>query len=183
MCLGLSATIRAVLLLPIWDWQSTLGGGGQEWGTALHPLEEVGKVIPQDRQADVPGGVTRGAPQPQRNHQHGPPPPPDKIGNPPLGEPGGNGGPLSILLRTLERLLTRTVRLTCRAGCIEIRKENNCYLKQEGITFTILMTMFDGFGIISLTAIGACERQLFNKLRGTVVSCQIFIRSQSLIAR
>jgi hypothetical protein len=34
-----------------------------------------------------------------------------------------------------------------------------------------------------LTAIGACERQLFNKLCGTVVSCQIFIRSQSLIER
>ncbi len=36
--------------------------------------------------------------------------------------------------------------------------------------------------INSLTAIVARERQLFNKLRGTVVSCQIFIRSQSLIA-
>ena len=34
----------------------------------------------------------------------------------------------------------------------------------------------------SLTAIGACERQFFNKLCGTVESCQIFIRSQSLIA-
>ena len=34
----------------------------------------------------------------------------------------------------------------------------------------------------SLTAIGARERQLFNKLRGTVVSLQIFICSQSLIA-
>ena len=37
--------------------------------------------------------------------------------------------------------------------------------------------------INSLTAIGACERQLFNELCGTVVSCQIFIRSQSLIVR
>ena len=37
--------------------------------------------------------------------------------------------------------------------------------------------------INSLTAIDAHERQLFNELRGTVVSCQIFIRSQSLIAR
>ena len=36
--------------------------------------------------------------------------------------------------------------------------------------------------INSLTAIGACERQLFNNLHGTVVSCQIFIHSQSLIA-
>ncbi len=34
-----------------------------------------------------------------------------------------------------------------------------------------------------LTAIGAHERQRFNELRGTVVSCQIFIHSQSLIAR
>ena len=34
----------------------------------------------------------------------------------------------------------------------------------------------------SLTAIGAHEHQLFNKHRGTVVSRQIFIRSQSLIA-
>jgi hypothetical protein len=35
----------------------------------------------------------------------------------------------------------------------------------------------------SLTAIGAHERQRFNGLRGTVVSCRVFIRSQSLIAR
>ena len=35
----------------------------------------------------------------------------------------------------------------------------------------------------SLTAMGAHERPLFNKLCGTVVSCQIFIHSQSLIAR
>ena len=35
----------------------------------------------------------------------------------------------------------------------------------------------------SLTAIGAHERQGFNKLRGTVVSRRVFIRSQSLIAR
>ena len=35
----------------------------------------------------------------------------------------------------------------------------------------------------SLPAIGAHECQRFNELRGTVVSCQIFIRSQSLIAR
>ncbi len=35
----------------------------------------------------------------------------------------------------------------------------------------------------SLTAIDAHERQLLNKLCGTVVSCQIFIRSQSLIVR
>ncbi len=35
----------------------------------------------------------------------------------------------------------------------------------------------------SLTAMGAHERPLFNKLRGSVVSCGIFIRSQSLIAR
>ena len=39
------------------------------------------------------------------------------------------------------------------------------------------------FVINSLTAIGAHERQLFNELSGTVVSRQIFIRSQSLIAR
>jgi hypothetical protein len=37
--------------------------------------------------------------------------------------------------------------------------------------------------IKSLTAIGAHEHQRFNKLRGTVVSHRIFIRSQSLIAR
>ena len=35
----------------------------------------------------------------------------------------------------------------------------------------------------SLTAIDAHEHQHFNKLHGTVVSCQIFICSQSLIAR
>jgi hypothetical protein len=35
----------------------------------------------------------------------------------------------------------------------------------------------------SLTAIGGHDRQYFNELRSTVVSCQIFIRSQSLIAR
>jgi hypothetical protein len=35
----------------------------------------------------------------------------------------------------------------------------------------------------SLTAIDARERQLFNKLCGNVVSCQIFICAQSLIAR
>ncbi len=37
--------------------------------------------------------------------------------------------------------------------------------------------------INSLPAIGAYEHQRFNKLCGTVVSCQFFIRSQSLIAR
>jgi hypothetical protein len=35
----------------------------------------------------------------------------------------------------------------------------------------------------SLPAIDAHEHQGFNKLCGTVVSCRIFIRSQSLIAR
>jgi hypothetical protein len=35
----------------------------------------------------------------------------------------------------------------------------------------------------SLPAIDAHERQGFNELRGTVVSCRIFICSQSLIAR
>ena len=35
----------------------------------------------------------------------------------------------------------------------------------------------------SLTAIDARERQLFNELCGNVVSCQIFICAQSLIAR
>ncbi len=35
----------------------------------------------------------------------------------------------------------------------------------------------------SLSAIDAHERQRFNDLRGTVVSRQVFIRSQSLIAR
>ncbi len=39
------------------------------------------------------------------------------------------------------------------------------------------------FVINSLTAIGAHERQRFNKLRGNVVSRRVFIRSQSLIAR
>jgi hypothetical protein len=34
----------------------------------------------------------------------------------------------------------------------------------------------------SLTAMGAHEHLTFNELRSTVVSCQIFIRSQSLIA-
>ena len=38
-------------------------------------------------------------------------------------------------------------------------------------------------GVKLLTAIDAHERQCFNKLRGTVVSRRIFIRSQSLIAR
>ncbi len=38
-------------------------------------------------------------------------------------------------------------------------------------------------GLNSLTAIDAHEHQRFNKLRGTVVSCGIFIFSQSLIAR
>ena len=35
----------------------------------------------------------------------------------------------------------------------------------------------------SLTGMDAHERPLFIELRGTVVSCQIFIHSQSLIAR
>ncbi len=35
----------------------------------------------------------------------------------------------------------------------------------------------------SLTAIDSHDRQYFNELRSTVVSHQIFIRSQSLIAR
>ncbi len=35
----------------------------------------------------------------------------------------------------------------------------------------------------SLTAIDGHDRQYFNELRSTVVSRQIFIRSQSLIAR
>jgi hypothetical protein len=35
----------------------------------------------------------------------------------------------------------------------------------------------------SLTAIDGHDRQYFNKLRSTLVSCRIFIRSQSLIAR
>ncbi len=35
----------------------------------------------------------------------------------------------------------------------------------------------------SLTAIDGRDRQYFNELRSTVVSCRIFIRSQSLIAR
>ena len=34
----------------------------------------------------------------------------------------------------------------------------------------------------SLTAIGGHDCQLFNKLHSTVISCRIFIRSQSLIA-
>ncbi len=37
--------------------------------------------------------------------------------------------------------------------------------------------------INSLTAIDGHDRQYFNELRSTVVSRQIFIRSQSLIAR
>jgi hypothetical protein len=39
------------------------------------------------------------------------------------------------------------------------------------------------FTVNSLPAMGARERPLLNKLCSTVVSCQIFIRSQSLIAR
>ena len=35
----------------------------------------------------------------------------------------------------------------------------------------------------SLTAIDGHDRQYFNELRSTIVSCRIFIRSQSLIAR
>ena len=38
-------------------------------------------------------------------------------------------------------------------------------------------------GVNSLTAIDGHDRQYFNELRSTVVSCRIFIRSQSLIAR
>jgi hypothetical protein len=37
--------------------------------------------------------------------------------------------------------------------------------------------------INSLTAIDGHDRQYFNGLRSTVVSCRIFIRLQSLIAR
>jgi hypothetical protein len=40
-----------------------------------------------------------------------------------------------------------------------------------------------GAALNSLPAIDAHERQRFNELCGTVVSCRIFIRSQSLIAR
>ncbi len=35
----------------------------------------------------------------------------------------------------------------------------------------------------SLSAMNGCDRPLLNQLRSTVVSCRIFIRSQSLIAR
>ena len=41
----------------------------------------------------------------------------------------------------------------------------------------------DPCGLNSLTAIDGHDHQYFNELRSTVVSCRIFIRSQSLIAR
>ncbi len=44
-------------------------------------------------------------------------------------------------------------------------------------------SMVDQLVLNSLTAIDAHECQRFNELCGTVVSCQVFIRSQSLIAR
>ncbi len=67
------------------------------------------------------------------------------------------------------------------ASCFsKIKKQNSHFFgNQRGIA---------GFPIFirnSLTAIGGHDRQYFNKLRSTVtvVSCRIFIRLQSLIAR
>ena len=40
-----------------------------------------------------------------------------------------------------------------------------------------------GSELNSLTAMVAHERPLFNERRGSVVSCRVFIRSRSLIAR
>jgi hypothetical protein len=45
------------------------------------------------------------------------------------------------------------------------------------------ISCYDWQGVNSLSAMDSCDRPLLNKLRSTVVSCQIFIRSQSLIAR
>jgi hypothetical protein len=46
-----------------------------------------------------------------------------------------------------------------------------------------MATVYGAPKLNSLTAIDGHDRQYFNELRSTVVSCQIFIRSQSLIAR
>ncbi len=59
---------------------------------------------------------------------------------------------------------------------IYLHPQNNIYFVQSDLDA-------NKFIVNSLTAIGAHECQGFNKLHGTVVSRQIVIRSQSLIAR
>ena len=56
------------------------------------------------------------------------------------------------------------------------------YVEIEYITTSFSPARMD-LALNSLTAIGGHDRQYFNELRSTVVSRQIFIHSQSLIAR
>ncbi len=63
-------------------------------------------------------------------------------------------------------------------------------LDEESNDLCTISTPFSKFkynrlpmGLNSLTAMDGHDRSLFTYLRGTVVSCQIFIHSQSLIAR
>jgi hypothetical protein len=51
----------------------------------------------------------------------------------------------------------------------------------DGLAYVLWEKLLRKFN--SLTAIGGHDHQYFNKLRSTVVSRRIFIRSQSLIAR
>ncbi len=58
-----------------------------------------------------------------------------------------------------------------------------CYIPKNDDADQVCIFINEAADLNSLTAIGAHERQRFNELRGTVVSRQFFIRSQSLIAR
>ncbi len=55
------------------------------------------------------------------------------------------------------------------------------YVEIEYVAMSFSPARMD-LAVNSLTAIDGHDHQYFNKLRSTVVSCQIFIRSQSLIA-
>ncbi len=58
-----------------------------------------------------------------------------------------------------------------------------CFAQEPISTCSTTKRMVKILDVYSLTAIDGHDRQYFNELCSTVVSCQIFIRSQSLIAR
>ncbi len=71
------------------------------------------------------------------------------------------------------------------ASCFsKIKKPNkHCSGNQRVIAGICILAQFPIFILNSLSAMDGRDCPLSNQLRSTVVSCQIFIRSQSLIAR